>query len=102
MNPLAVMAANTVMATQGQDCRFVPLMGDAVLGRCMARPSLEQSYDGAIQSVKYDVTVFNADALKNGDKVELLNDAEEVEGTVTITEPAAVLTAMRVYIGVLS
>ena len=99
MNHLAKIAVNNVLALQGQDCRFVRALGEPELGRCIARPSLDQSAGGSVRATKYDISVHPDDRLRSGDSVELFDENGQVETTVNITQLSDVLEPLRVYVG---
>lgn len=99
MTHLAKMAAENVLALQGQDCRFVYKAGGTLAARCIAKPSLDQSSQDRFSSDQYDVSVLKEFKLSHGDQVELLDDDGAVELVITISKPFILLTAMRVFIG---
>ncbi|MEY8203798.1 MAG: hypothetical protein RPR40_01880 [Bermanella sp.] len=100
MNPHAELAANTVLALQGQNCVVSPASGDASgIDRCIAKPSLDQSAGGKIKTDQYDISIHYSQELKNGDQIDLLDASGVIEKSIVISVQVALLGALRIYIG---
>lgn len=103
MNPIAKLAANNAMTMQGQPCLIVDHLkpnDDPVGARCVARPSVDESFGERISSENYDVTVLRENKMRVRDEVHLLDELGEVEMVLVISKPERVLTALRVYIAI--
>ncbi len=97
------MAANNIMTMQGQPCLIVDHLkpnDDPVGARCVARPSVDESFGERLSTEKYDVTVLREHKMRPSDQVHLLDELGEVEMILEITKPEHTKTALRVYIAV--
>lgn len=103
MNRLAKMAATNAMILQGQPCLIVDHLkpnDDPIGAKCIARPSIDESFGERISTENYDVTVLRENKMRVGDEVHLLDELGEVEMILVISKPERTLSAMRVYIAI--
>ncbi len=100
MNPHAELAANTVLALQGQGCVVSPKDGsESSIDRCIAKPSLDQPAGGKIKADQFDISIHHSQELNNGDQVDLLDADGAVEISIVISVQVALLGALRIYVG---
>lgn len=100
MHHLALMAAETMLAVQGQPCRIIKGGQQPVEARCVSKPSLATPYGGKVAINQFDVSVLSTFELSTNDVVEVLDDNDQVEKTLIITQPVQRQAALIIYASV--